>query len=61
MLFALRKRGRLTDEELKKLDKTWQRYRSKNRLDARAKKISEPGSDFLISRKLNPSPGQTRH
>ena len=44
MLFALRKQGRLSDEELSKLDKKWQRYRSKNRLDARAKKIAESGS-----------------
>lgn len=42
MLFALRKRGRLTDEELKSLDKTWQRYRRKNGLDGRAKKLTEP-------------------
>ena len=35
--------GRLTDEELKNLDKVWQRYRGKNGLDARAKTVAEPG------------------
>ena len=43
MLYALRKQGRLTDEELQKLDKTWQRYRRRNGLDGRAKKRAEPG------------------
>ena len=47
MLFALRKQGRLSDEELSKLDKEWQRYRSKNRLDARARRIADgaPNAD----------------
>ncbi len=53
MLFALRKQGRLTEEELKNLDKTWQRYRRKNRLDARAKKVAEPGSPNATSASLH--------
>jgi hypothetical protein len=41
-LFALRKRGVLTDEELKTLDDNWRKYRTKHRLDGCARKKAEP-------------------
>lgn len=49
VLFALRKRGLLTDEELKQMDVEWRRYRSKHRLDgsgrARAEQPVEATAD----------------
>jgi hypothetical protein len=42
VLFALRKRGLLTDQDLQKMDTEWRRYRSKHRLDGYAKKRAEP-------------------
>jgi hypothetical protein len=44
VLFALRKRGLLTDEELKQMDVEWRRYRSKHRLDGYGRKRAEPGA-----------------
>ena len=41
-LFALRKHGLLTDEELKKLDVDWRRYRAKHRRDGCARRKAEP-------------------
>src|SRR5579859_4877050 len=40
-LFALKKRGLLTDEELETLDDEWRRYRTKHRLDGSARKKAE--------------------
>jgi hypothetical protein len=42
VLFALRKRGLLTDEELHEMDAEWRRYRSKHRLDGRGRRRAEP-------------------
>ena len=44
MLFALRKQGRLSDDETAYLDKAWQRYRRKTRLDGCAKELAEPST-----------------
>jgi hypothetical protein len=44
VLFALRKRGVLTEEELKRMDVEWRRYRSKHRLDGCGRKRAEPGA-----------------
>ena len=44
MLFALRKRGLLTDKELTELDVQWRRYRAVHRLDGCAKKRAEPAA-----------------
>jgi hypothetical protein len=41
-LFALKKRGLLTDEELETLDDDWRKYRTKHRLDGCARKKAEP-------------------
>jgi hypothetical protein len=41
VLFALRKRGLLTDEELESMDVEWRRYRAKHRLDGRGRKRAE--------------------
>jgi hypothetical protein len=43
VLFALRKRGALTDEELNQMDADWRRYRSKHRLDGCGRKRAESG------------------
>ncbi len=43
-LFALRKEGALTDEELQRMDVDWRRYRAKHRLDGRAQKRAEPSA-----------------
>jgi len=43
VLFALSKRGLLTDEELQNMDAEWRRYRSKHRLDGSGRKRAEPG------------------
>ena len=43
VLFGLRKRGLLTDEELGQMDVEWRRYRSKHRLDGCGRKPAEPG------------------
>ena len=45
VLFALRKGGLLTDEELKQLDVGWRRYRSKHRLDGCGRRRAEPGDE----------------
>src|SRR5664280_668423 len=42
LLFALRKRGLLTDRELKEMDERWRRHRSEHRLDGCGKKRAEP-------------------
>ncbi len=42
MLFALRKRGLLTDKELTEMDVRWRRYRAEHRLDGCGKKRAEP-------------------
>lgn len=44
LLFALRKRGVLTEEELNQMDAAWRRYRSKHRLDGCGRKRVEPGA-----------------
>jgi hypothetical protein len=41
-LFALKKHGLVTNEELTKLDVDWRRYRAKHRLDGCARKKAEP-------------------
>jgi hypothetical protein len=41
-LFALNKEGLLTDEELKKLDADWRRYRTKHHLNGCARESAEP-------------------
>lgn len=41
VLFALRKRGLLTDEELQNMDAEWRRYRAKHRLDGRGRRRAE--------------------
>ena len=43
VLFALRKRGVLTDKELNRMDIDWRRYRSTHRLDGCGRKRAEPG------------------
>jgi hypothetical protein len=43
-LFALRKKGLLTDEELKGLDGDWRRYRARHRLDGCGRKKAEPAT-----------------
>ena len=43
-LFALKKQGVLTNEELSTLDAAWRRYRTRNRLDGCARKRAEPAA-----------------
>jgi hypothetical protein len=43
VLFALRKRGLLQEEELKRMDVEWRRYRSKHRLDGFGRRHAEQG------------------
>ena len=42
VLFALRKRGLLSDDELHNMDAEWRRYRSKHCLDGCGRKRAEP-------------------
>ena len=56
VLFALRKRGLLTDAELQKMDVEWRRYRSKHRLDGYGRKRAEPASRGNAA-----PPGPRRH
>ncbi len=44
VLFALRKRGVLTDEEFNQMEVEWRRYRSKQRLDGCGRKRAETGA-----------------
>lgn len=44
ILFALRKRGLLTDQELKQMDAEWRRYRFKHRMDGCGRKRAESAS-----------------
>jgi hypothetical protein len=43
VLFALKKRGLLTEEVLSRMDAQWRRYRSRHRLDGCGRKRAEPG------------------
>jgi hypothetical protein len=52
VLFALRKKGVLTDQELQQMDNAWRRYRSKHRLDGCGRKRAEHGA--------SPNTGATR-
>ncbi len=45
ILFALRKRGRITDETLAQMDADWKRYRAKHRLDGAGRKCATPGTE----------------
>ena len=63
-LFALKKRGLLTYEELETLDDDWRKYRTKHRLDGCARKKaepfrrSEPGDDVRMSCCVPVAPGR---
>jgi hypothetical protein len=41
VLFALRKRGLLTDEDLEQMDAAWRRYRAKHQLDGCGRQRAE--------------------
>jgi hypothetical protein len=43
VLFALRKRRLLTDEEMEQMDIEWRRYRAKHRLDGVGRQRAEQG------------------
>jgi hypothetical protein len=70
VLFALRKRGLLTDEELQNMDAEWRRYRAKHHLDglgrrrAGSQEASQPiASPISISEKAQQklTPGTWQH
>jgi DNA-binding transcriptional ArsR family regulator len=44
LLFALRKKGLLTDQALEEMDAKWRRYRSEHRLDGCGKERAEPAT-----------------
>ena len=43
VLFALKKKGLLTETQLNQMDIEWRRHRSKHRLDGRGVRRAEPG------------------
>jgi hypothetical protein len=54
VLFALKKKGLLTELQLNQMDVEWRRYRSKHRLDGRGVKGAEPdGAPSAGSRSLH--------
>jgi len=63
VLFALTKRGLLTDEELQSMDAQWRQYRSKHHLDGHGRKraeqtrCSEPGDGAPVDNRGSVAPG----